>query len=321
MNVIITGGCGFIGSFAVNKYLKEGHKVLNIDKLTYASDPKRIQKNKKNYFFIKDDISNPNLYKVINNFNPNIIINFAAETHVDNSIKNPSKFIYSNIIGTYNLLEISKKIWLKNKKKKFRFIQISTDEVFGSIKNKKPFDEQSNFRPNSPYSSSKASAELLVRAWNKTYGLPTVITYCTNNFGPSQNQEKLIPKILDNLKKNRKCPIFGNGKNKREWIFVDDHINYIYEISQKKKTNLRYFISDGNLYSNLELLKKIVKIYNEITNKKISFRDSFKFVKDRPGHDYKYQLRLSKSLKKKKNNFDNNLIKTIKWFLINSKKY
>lgn len=321
MNVIITGGSGFIGSFAVNKYLKKGHKVLNIDKLTYASNSKRIKKNKKNYFFIKSDISNPSLYKVINKFNPNIIINFAAETHVDNSIKKPSKFIYSNIIGTYNLLEISKRIWLKNKKKNFKFIQISTDEVFGSVSNNKPFDEESNFRPNSPYSSSKASAELLVRAWNKTYGLPTVITYCTNNFGPSQNQEKLIPTIINNLIKNRKIPIYGNGKNKREWIFVDDHINYIYEISKKKNNDLRYFISDGNLYSNLELLKKIIKIYNKITSKKIAFKDSFKFVKDRPGHDYEYKLKLSKNLKRKKNNFDSNLIKTIKWFLINSKKY
>ena len=298
MNVVITGGCGFIGSFAVNKYLKEGHKVLNIDKLTYASNPKRIKKNK-NYFFVKSDISDPTLYEVINKFNPNIVINFAAETHVDNSIKNPSDFIYSNIIGTYNLLEISKKIWSKNKKKFFKFIQISTDEVFGSVSNNKPFDNKSNYRPNSPYSSSKASAELLVRAWNKTYGLPTVITYCTNNFGPSQDKEKLMPKILHNLIKKKKVPIYGNGKNKREWIYVDDHINYIYEISKQKKNDLRYFISDGNLYSNLELLKKIIKIYNKISNKKIIFKDSFKFVKDRPGHDYKYQLKLSKNLKKK----------------------
>jgi len=289
MNVIITGGCGFIGSFAVKKYLEEGHNVLNIDKLTYASNPKRIKKNK-NYFFVKSDISNPALYEVINKFNPNLIINFAAETHVDNSIKKPSDFIHSNIIGTYNLLEISKKIWSKNKKKIFKFIQISTDEVFGSVSNNKPFDDKSNFRPNSPYSSSKAGAELLARAWNKTYGLPVIITYCTNNFGPSQDKEKFIPKILDNLIKNKKIPIYGNGKNKREWIYVEDHINYIYEISKKKNNDLRYFISDGNLYSNLDLLKKIVKIYNKITNKKIAFKDCFKFIKDRPGHDYKYQL-------------------------------
>ena len=195
--ILITGGYGFIGSFAVQKYLNMGHEVLNIDKLTYASDLTRLKNynNLRNYRFIKADIKDQKIEKKILRYDPDIIINFAAETHVDNSISKPSKFVETNINGTYNLLNISLKLFKRKKlkKDKFRFIQISTDEVFGTTKRGAKFNEKSPYKPNSPYSSSKASADLLVRSWNKTYGLPTIITYCTNNFGPKQDKEKFIP--------------------------------------------------------------------------------------------------------------------------------
>ena len=245
MRYLITGGCGFIGINVILKLLKnKNNNILNLDKLTYSSN-KKINKelnNKTNYDFIKIDISNEKkLHNIIFKFKPNIIINFAAETHVDRSIDSSKNFIKSNIIGTHALLEVSRKYYLNLKEnhsryQKFKFYHISTDEVFGELKkNEKAFDENSNFRPNSPYSSSKASAEMLVRAWHSTFGLPTLISNTSNNYGPYQHPEKLIPLTILKILKREKIPIYGNGKQIRDWIFVEDHVDAIIKIAKKGK--------------------------------------------------------------------------------------
>ncbi len=320
MNVIITGGSGFIGSFAVKRFIKENHRVLNIDKLTYAGNNNRLLsvRNKKNYKFLKKDILDRSIVKVLNHFKPDIIINFAAETHVDNSIKNPSSFIDTNFNGVYNLLKASQSYLEKFKNKKFFFFQISTDEVFGSTK-KKSFNEKSPYLPNSPYSSSKASADLLVRSWGKTYNLPYIISYCTNNFGPYQDPEKFIPKIILNSIDKKKIPLYGTGKNIRDWTYVEDNIDAIYKICTKGKKNSRYFISSGQEKTNIQIIDIILKKIKRIKGFDLNYL--VKYVEDRKGHDFRYSLKTSKNLKnlkwKKKNNLDQNIIKTINWYLKN----
>jgi len=320
MNIIITGGSGFIGSFAVKKFLKNNHKVLNIDKLTYAGNNKRLVsiKNDPNYKFLKKDILDKEIYKEFLKFKPDILINFAAETHVDNSIKNPSSFINTNFNGVYNLLNSSMLYLKKYNNKKFFFFQISTDEVFGSIKNKS-FDENSPYLPNSPYSASKASADFLVRSWNKTYKIPYNITYCTNNYGPYQDCEKFIPKIILNSSNRKKIPLYGTGKNIRDWIYVEDNIEAIYLICTKGIRNKRYFISSQNEKANFQLMKEI---FYEL--KKIDFYNFDSLVKkvtDRKGHDLRYSLKTSDNLKKLnwriKTDFKKGINKTINWYLNN----
>ncbi len=320
MNILITGGSGFIGSFAVKKFVQENHKVLNIDKLTYAGNNKRLIsiKNKKNYKFLKKDILDKNIIKVFNKFEPDVIINFAAETHVDNSIKNPLSFLDTNFNGVYNLLKASKSYLEKFNNKKFFFFQISTDEVFGSTK-KKSFDEKSPYLPNSPYSASKASADFLVRSWGKTYNLPYIISYCTNNFGPYQDPEKFIPKIILNSIQKKKIPLYGNGKNIRDWTYVEDNIDAIYKICTKGKKNTRYFVSGNNEKTNVQIISNILKKIKKIKG----FDPNYlvKNVVDRKGHDFRYSLKTSKNLIKlkwkQKNNFNNNILKTIEWYLKN----
>ena len=296
MNVIITGGSGFIGSFAVKRFIKENHRVLNIDKLTYAGNNNRLLsvRNKKNYKFLKKDILDRSIVKVLNHFKPDIIINFAAETHVDNSIKNPSSFIDTNFNGVYNLLKASQSYLEKFKNKKFFFFQISTDEVFGSTK-KKSFNEKSPYLPNSPYSSSKASADLLVRSWGKTYNLPYIISYCTNNFGPYQDPEKFIPKIILNSIDKKKIPLYGTGKNIRDWTYVEDNIDAIYKICTKGKKNSRYFISSGQEKTNIQIIDIILKKIKRIKGFDLNYL--VKYVEDRKGHDFRYSLKTSKNLK------------------------
>ncbi len=320
MNVVITGGSGFIGSFAVKKFLENNHKVLNIDKITYAGNNKRLLsiKNNKNYKFLKKDILDKKIFKDFLKFKPDLVINFAAETHVDNSIKTPSYFMNTNFNGVYNLLNASMIYLNKYKNKKFFFFQISTDEVFGSIK-KKSFDERSPYLPNSPYSASKASADLLVRSWNKTYKLPFNISYCTNNYGPYQDKEKFIPKIILNSLNRKKIPLYGTGKNIRDWIYVEDNIEAIYLICTKGQRNKRYFISSQNEKTNIQLIKEIFK---EIRiNNYYNYNSLIKKVIDRKGHDLRYSLKTSKSLKKlkwkAKTNFKKGIKKTISWYKSN----
>ncbi len=316
--IIITGGLGFIGINLIEYLLnKKKVQILCIDKITYASN-KNIFKKNKNFIFKKIDIcKKKDLKKIIFNFKPDIVFHLAAESHVDNSIVNSKIFIKSNILGTYSLLEILREY--SKKDKKFKLIHVSTDEVYGSIKKGK-FSEINKFYPNSPYSASKASSDMLVRAWNKTFNLPAIITNCSNNYGPYQNKEKLIPKIIYNLIHKKKIPIYGNGKNMRDWIFVKDHTRILFEISRNGKIGETYNIGSNSVLSNLEITKKLINIHNKnFSKKKIKFTEAVKFVTDRKGHDFRYAINTNKIKKlgvyKFNNNMQKNLEITYKWYL------
>ena len=320
--VLITGGCGFIGFHMINKLIKKNNIILNLDFLGYASSKKDLN-YKKNYSFINADIKNfAKLKKIIFEFSPNYILNFAAESHVDNSIVNANPFINSNIIGTFNLLQIA-----KNLPNTFKmFVHISTDEVFGSLSlnQKKKFSEKTPYDPSSPYSASKAASDHLVKAWGRTYNVPYIITNCSNNFGPRQFHEKLIPVIILSCINKRFIPVYGNGKNIRDWIFVEDHCNALESIMLKGKVFSQYLIGARNNYSNIKLVKKICKLLDKIKPNKSglnSYSDLIKFVSDRPGHDVKYSIdptKIENELKwKPKYNFESALKLTIKWYLNN----
>mgnify|MGYP000117776093 CR=1 FL=1 len=311
--ILVTGGCGFIGSNFLNRMVPKYKKTkfLNIDKLTYAGKIKNLQsiKKLKNYNFFKIDICNHiKLKKIIKKFNPEIVVHFAAESHVDNSIKNPRHFIESNILGTYNILKsINKKIFL---------IHISTDEVYGHVIKNKSFTELTKYNPRSPYSASKASADHLVSAWNTTYGYKSTIVNCCNNFGPNQDKEKFIPLIINNILNNKRIPIYGNGKQKREWIYVDDFISSIDFIISKKLYGQNFIIGSGIRFENKIIAKKIIKIFKQ----KLGFDEKkIKLVRvtDRPGHDKEYKVDCSKIRKlgwKPKTNINNHLLETINFY-------
>ena len=324
MKIIITGGLGFIGSNYISKIIKNKSIIIyNFDFENYASNQDQLKKFKKykNFVHKKIDISNfKNLRKNFNTIKPDRVINFAAETHVDNSIKFSKRFIESNIMGTFNLLECSRLLLKNQKKSKFKFIQISTDEVYGDLKiyEKKKFSEDSNFLPSSPYSASKAASDLLVKAWFRTYGLPIIITHSGNNFGPFQNREKLIPKTIINILKGKKIPIYGNGNQIRNWIFVKDNVSALQKIISKGIIGQSYNIGGKKELSNIDLVKYICVLISKInkTNKK-KYLNLIKLVKDRPGHDLKYSLDNSKIKKLgwlEKKNFEKALLETINWY-------
>lgn len=311
--IIITGGLGFIGSHLVKLLLKENYTILNIDKISYASQKTKI--NHSNYFFKKLNIYNfRTLKKIINNFKPNIIVNCAAETHVDRSISSAKKFINSNILGTFNLLEIIKE------KKNIKYIHVSTDEVFGSIKKGK-FKENSCYNPNSPYAASKASSDHLVRSYGKTYKIKYCITNCTNNFGPYQYPEKLIPLVIIKCIKKEKIPVYGNGKNIRDWISVEDHCDALIKIIKKGNSGETYLIGANNEMSNIELVKKICTLFDKLSNSSSNSLKLIKFVKDRKGHDFRYAINNYNTKKKlkwrPKKNFYVALKETIQFYIEN----
>ena len=322
MKYLITGGQGFIGINLAKLLLEKKHKVLTIDKINYASNKNIFIKNK-NFVLKKLDICRTKQLKtIIFNYKPDVIFHLAAESHVDNSISNSDPFIKSNILGTYSMLKVYKE-FSRLAKNKIIFINVSTDEVYGSIK-KGFFSEKSKFYPNSPYSASKASADHLVRAWHKTYKLNLITTNCSNNFGPFQNKEKLIPKIIDKIMKNKKIPVYGNGLNQRDWIFVNDHVKILYSLSKRGIVGETYNIGTKNVVSNLKIIDELLKIYNSKFNKKKTLEDVIKFVEDRKGHDFRYainNLKINKLLKLKKNKtFKKNLRQTFDWYLENYKK-
>jgi len=321
---LVTGGSGFIGSNLVKFLLKKNYFVINLDKLSYSANPynlKKITKNKK-YKFFKADINDQVLiYKILSRFKPNGIFNLAAETHVDRSIDNPKNFIYANILGVYNLIEALRK-FSKKYKKKIRLIHISTDEVYGDIKKQKRSDEKSCYNPSSPYSASKASADHLVKAFVKTFKLPAIISNCCNNYGPNQFPEKLIPKLIYNILNNRPLPIYGGGKNSREWIHVNDHCEALLKIFNKGKIGECYNVGSNQNIENLEIAKKLLKISkNKLL--KSNKKSKIKFVKDRPGHDFRYALNSKKILKKlnwkAKISLDVGLSQTFDWYNNNRK--
>ena len=312
--IIITGGLGFIGSNLVNILSKKKYFIINIDKITYASNLNNISENIKNYKFYKQDINNQNfIKKILEKYNPSLIFNVAAETHVDRSIDSPRQFMDSNVYGVFNLLEAIKKY-----KKKIKFIHVSTDEVYGDIKKNKKSIESDSYNPSSPYAASKASGDLLIKSYVRTYKIPAIITNCCNNYGPNQYPEKLIPTIIYKIINQKPIPIYGNGKNIREWIYVEDHCNALIEISEKGILGENYNIGSGIGLNNIEITKKIISCFKEI-DINLANKAKFIFVKDRPGHDLRYSLNSSKI----KNNlkwdckykFDEGIKKTIFWYV------
>jgi len=306
MKILVTGGLGFIGSNFIlqmfEKYPKS--KIVNVDAKFIGSNLNNLNdiKNNSNYKFIKSNINNSKILdKEISK--SDAVINFAAESHVDRSISGPKPFIDSNILGTHNLLELIRKYDKK-------FIQISTDEVFGSLK-KGSAKENDAFDPASPYAASKAAAEMLVNSYLKTYGCDVMITRCTNNYGPRQFEEKLIPKVIFHALNDKKIPVYGTGKNIRDWIFVSDHCNALLKVLFKGKKGESYNISAGNELSNLKIIKKILKIIKKPTT-------LIEFTSDRLGHDFRYSLDSTKTRKslnwKPSVSFDDGLEQTIKWY-------
>ena len=327
---IVTGGAGFIGSnYVIDLVKKRKNKVINIDKLTYAGNYKNIKllEKNKNYRFVKTNIGNR---KIISNIlkknKPRFIVNFAAETHVDKSISNPKKFFNTNLLHSFNFFYEVYSYW-KNldsiSKEKFRFLQISTDEVYGSLKkNEKPFKESDLLKPNNPYSSSKAAFDNLIRGYSKTFGMPVLITRCSNNYGPRQNPEKLIPLCIKNLINKKNIPVYGNGLQIRDWINVSDHCEAINKVLHRGKIGEIYNIGGSNEKVNLNLIKIICKIFDENdSKKKFSHISLIKHVKDRLGHDKRYSINSSKIRSelswKPKVSFNEGIKKTIKWYLKN----
>jgi dTDP-glucose 4,6-dehydratase len=321
---LVTGGSGFIGSNLVKFLLKKNYFVINIDKLSYSANPynlKRIIKNKK-YKFFKADIKDQVLiYNILSRFKPDGIFNLAAETHVDRSIDDPKNFINANILGVYNLIETLRKFSRKYKKK-IKLIHISTDEVYGDIKKQKRSDEKSSYNPSSPYSASKASADHLVKSFVRTYKLPAIISNCCNNYGPNQFPEKLIPKLIYNILNNKPLPIYGVGKNSREWIHVDDHCEALLKIFNKGRIGESYNVGSNQNIKNLDIAKKLLKIAKKKLSK-LNKKSKIKFVKDRPGHDFRYALNNKKILKKlgwkAKMSLSAGLSQTFDWYSNNRK--
>ena len=327
--ILVTGGCGFIGAnFIVNSLNQNNEPLVNLDKLTYAANQKNLTEIDKleNYFFEKGSIDDYSLVSLLlNKYQPRLVINFAAESHVDRSISRSDEFITTNVIGTHNLLKVCLEYYegLKGEKKdEFRFIQISTDEVYGSLKESDPQSvEESPYFPNSPYSASKASGDHLVRAWYQTFGLPVITTNCTNNYGPYQHQEKLIPKMINHCLNNEKLPVYGDGKNIRDWLYVLDHCEAISMIAEKGNLGETYNIGGKNEIENIKVIQNICTLLDELKPKKNgnSYLDQITFVEDRLGHDFRYGLNISKIENEigwqPQENFDSGLRKTIEWYL------
>ena len=331
MKIIITGGCGFIGSNFISRQMTStNNKVLNLDKLTYAGNIDNLNsvKTESRYSFIKGDISDKKLVTdIFNEFKPDKVVHFAAESHVDRSISGPMDFIQTNIVGTSVLLDVATKYWISqkptNKKTSFKFLHVSTDEVYGSLNNEGFFTENTSYDPSSPYSASKASSDHLVRAWHRTYGLPILITNCSNNYGPFQFPEKLIPLIIANCLDGKPLPVYGKGLNVRDWLYVVDHCDAVYTVLKKGTVGETYNIGGNNEIRNIDIVKKICEILNMLRplKKGKKYETNITFVQDRPGHDFRYAIDATKIKKAlgwtPKETFDTGIKKTIKWYIDN----
>ena len=319
--IIVTGGLGFIGSNLIDLLIKKKFKVINIDKGTYSSNIYNTKefKNSKDYHHVKCDIKDKKLKKIIFKFKPDCIFNLAAETHVDRSIDNPESFIQSNIVGVYNLLEFFREY---SKKYKSKLIHISTDEVYGDIL-KGRSKENHPYLPSSPYAASKAASDHLVSSYIRTYKIPAIITNCSNNYGPRQHPEKLIPKLIYNILNDKPLPIYGKGLNSREWIYVEDHCDALLKIYQKGKVGEFYNIGSNKNLNNLQVCKELLLISKKNLN--LSKKVKITFVKDRPGHDIRYALnsnKIKKNLKwYPKTNFKKGIKLTFEWYKNNKTYY
>jgi dTDP-glucose 4,6-dehydratase len=334
MKILVTGGAGFIGSALIRHILASTqHSVVNLDKLTYAGNLDSLGKVEKNghYFFENVDICDAyKVEKALKTHTPDVLMHLAAESHVDRSIEGPSEFIKTNILGTFNLLEQSRKYYkslTSVQKKVFRFHHVSTDEVYGDLVGKDDFFvEDTPYSPSSPYSASKASSDHLVRAWNRTYGLPVVITNCSNNYGPYHFPEKLIPHMILNALHGKSLPIYGNGLQIRDWLFVDDHANALLKVVTEGVVGETYNIGGHNEKTNIQVVEMICDLLEEIVPEKphdiCSYRELIAFVKDRPGHDTRYAIDASKIRRElgwmPEETFETGLRKTVQWYLDNT---
>lgn len=333
MKILITGGAGFIGSAVVRYLIKSTDcEVLNVDKLTYAGNLDSLAdiSSSEKYRFEQIDICDkPSLSNIIVDYSPDLIMHLAAESHVDKSIDSPDIFIEANIVGTFNILEVSRTYWssLKHSKKdNFRLHHISTDEVFGDLDSTDDlFTEETPYEPSSPYSASKASSDHLVRAWYRTYNLPTIITNCSNNYGPYHFPEKLIPHIILNALKGRPLPVYGDGSQVRDWLYVEDHASALYEVITKGHAGETYNIGGNNEKKNIEVVESICNLLDELAPSKLghikSYNELITFVEDRPGHDQRYAIDATKIKNElgwePEVNFEEGLRKTVKWYLDN----
>jgi len=318
MNILVTGGSGFIGSHFIEEMIKQNDvtKIYNLDSGTYAANKNLPFNNDVKYQKLNMDIAAayfPDHKKYFDSLNLDYVIHFAAESHVDNSIKGPKKFIETNIIGTFNLLEIFKGTSIK------KFIHVSTDEVYGTLSHKEgAFNVNSPYKPNSPYASSKAASDLLVRSYVKTYQFPGIITNCSNNFGPRQFTEKLIPVCINKLIKKEPIPLYGNGDNVRDWIYVKDHVNALINVLLDGKVGKQYLIGGNNEISNCDLIVLIKDAYSKLTNVTVDW-EWYSHVEDRKGHDYKYAIDINDFKEEfpnfKLGSFEENLKKTIQSYL------
>ena len=330
MKILITGGAGFIGSALARMLIRETEdEVLVLDKLTYAGNLLNLDsvKGNRRFHFKKIDIFDyQKVYSAFQEFCPDSVIHLAAESHVDRSIKGPKEFIDTNIVGTFNMLEASRSYLKKIKKEQkdvFRFLHVSTDEVFGDLIDKKDFfTEESKYAPSSPYSASKAASDHLVRAWYRTYSVPVLITNCSNNYGPYHYPEKLIPLAIRNALKENEIPVYGDGEQIRDWLYVGDHVDALYTVLKKGKLGETYNIGGNNEKSNIEVVNKVCSLLDERTPRKEgSYSGLISFVEDRPGHDLRYAIDSTK-LKEELNwtpieSFETGLTKTVEWYLAN----
>ena len=332
MKIIVTGGAGFIGSAVIRQYIQDSdHEVINLDALTYAGNLESLAEVDQNprYTFEHVNICDrTEVDRVFQQHQPDAIMHLAAESHVDRSIDGPAAFIETNIVGTYNLLDVAKKYGDKltgEKKDHFRFHHVSTDEVYGDLEETGYFTEETAYEPSSPYSASKASSDHLVRAWHRTYGLPVVITNCSNNYGPYQFPEKLIPLVTLNALEGKPLPIYGKGDQIRDWLHVDDHARALRLVLETGKTGETYNIGGHNEKTNLEVVKTICALLDKLVpdSPHIPHESLITYVTDRPGHDLRYAIDASKIASDlgwtPDETFDSGIEKTIKWYLDNSK--
>lgn len=331
MKILITGGAGFIGSAAIRHIINHTeHQVLNIDKLTYAGNLESLAEIEKNprYFFESLDICNTAaIESAFNRFQPNLVMHLAAESHVDRSIDGPANFISTNIVGTYNLLEVARKYWHtlnEVDKALFRFHHISTDEVYGDLDNTNAlFTESTPYAPSSPYSASKASSDHLVRAWHRTYGLPTIVTNCSNNYGPYHFPEKLIPLVILNALDGKPLPIYGKGNQIRDWLYVEDHAKALYKVVTQGVIGETYNIGGHNEKQNIEVVITICRILDELQPRPSGqvYESLITYVKDRPGHDLRYAINATKMQRELNwlpvETFETGIRKTVEWYLEN----
>jgi dTDP-glucose 4,6-dehydratase len=332
--ILVTGGAGFIGSNYVPYVLeKTADKIIVLDKLTYAGDLSNLKEieNHPNYTFVKGDICDENLIqKLFKEYQFNKVVHFAAESHVDNSITGPGAFIQTNIVGTFNLLQAAYKTWMdgpnaiKNQFKDSRFLHVSTDEVYGTLGKTGLFTEETPYAPNSPYSASKASSDFLVRSYFHTYGLPVITTNCSNNYGPKQHPEKLIPTIIRKAVSGEPIPIYGDGKNIRDWLYVLDHCKGIKLALDTGKLGETYNIGGRNERENIYIAHTICDILDTLKPKKTSYKEQITYVKDRPGHDFRYAIDATKIETElgwqADENFETGIHKTVAWYLTHLEK-